>query len=308
MQKVDLSEKVSVGIVTRRENQGLSVLLKNIKDQYPKVSILLVNAEEEKENDLGKNRGKIIASCKTEYIAFIDDDCVPGQGWLESLVKSLSQARQENSLVVGYGGGQILSSSFSSFFYDNSWLPSPQINKEKKVFVDHIPTCNAIFIKDEILSVGNFETVEHNVGEDLLLGRKLIIAGKKLIKGKVPKVLHNQAGSWLLRVFRYGSAQSFVALRLRGRRIPVRNWLQLLFLPTFLFFSLEEFPLVFLALSCLWGFALYRLYKARKNLLDAIVFPFLFFLTLGVYSLGMWKGLLFYYPSVGLRKIRLATR
>lgn len=127
-----------------------------------------------------------ITKSNSELLAFITDDCVAENEWIEKIITSF----RENEDISGLGGAVInpfkskmqwadYISNFSSFF------PGGKVKK-----VDYITSCNCGFRKRDIQNIGFAELFPHMNYDETVLLYKLKKANKKILFDPRLRVLH----------------------------------------------------------------------------------------------------------------------
>lgn len=170
------------------------------------------------ENNLGKSRARLVTLAQSDYVAFIDADCIAPPHWLKELITQYQQLDQQASQVSclgGIGGPNRLPASstlnkainlmmdhpFGHGFSPQAWIPHHPVE------VSHLPTTQALFNKAAIMEAGNFSTNFARTGEDSELGLRIRQKGYKLVLLPEPIVI-NQCSedikTWLSRMYRFG--------------------------------------------------------------------------------------------------------
>ena len=81
---------VDVVISTFRRKDALSRCLSALEKQtIPPNSIIVIDDSEE-DNGPAYSRNRGIDDCKSEIVAFTDDDCVPTETWIEDIIREMS--------------------------------------------------------------------------------------------------------------------------------------------------------------------------------------------------------------------------
>ncbi|MGD0336875.1 MAG: glycosyltransferase [Candidatus Omnitrophota bacterium] len=76
-------------IIVHSGNEGISIS-SNLADMY---------YFNEKMGGLSTKRNFAISKCTTDYIAFMDDDCIPGEGWIEYILSGFKKDENVKSVV-----------------------------------------------------------------------------------------------------------------------------------------------------------------------------------------------------------------
>lgn len=145
-----------------------------------------------------RNRG--IRATTAPFVAFTDDDCVPGPGWLQALGAALASAPPE---VVGVGGRVLPAGEgwVAAYMTRHRILEPPDS-------LEYLVTANCIYRRAALLEVGGFdENVRHAGGEDPGLSLALRRAGYRFQFEPAAVVRHHYREGWreFVRTFyRYG--------------------------------------------------------------------------------------------------------
>ena len=281
------SLKVTVALVCYQEKQELAHILQDLRKQsaFENIAEVLLfqngNCKQTRKtaesffgklplkiissltNNLGLARAELVNKSQYDLIAFTDSDCRLPNNWLEELLNHWSK----NPSTVAVGGPNrlpekkvwqtMLNLSLSQPL-GHGWSPQAWI-VNKKTKVSHIPTTNGLFLKQAILSVGNFSKKHKKTGEDLDLGLRLKKKGDLLLFPS-PNVINNYASTYfesLKRLFVFGKARS--------------RYKNFLFYPCLLFFP---------SMSC---FFILGIFQSYFFLLPLSYFLLLFLASLSVY-------------------------
>ena len=310
--------KVTVALVCYQEKEKLAHVLEDLKNQtaFNNIGEVLIfqngtcqqtlkTAESflnklplkvlsSTSNNLGLARATLVKKARCDLIAFTDSDCALPESWLEKLLSHWEKQKMNN--VVAIGGPNLLPEERwwqkmvnLSLCHPLGHGWSPQAWKVKKqTKVSHIPTTNGLFLKQAILSVGNFSEKHKFAGEDLDLGLRL---KKKavLILFPNPIVINNYAKTYfesLKRLFFFG--------KIRGKYINLLFYPSFLFFPLFIgFLILGFFQTNFLLLPALYFLFLFAtgLFTGLKNKGKInLILPLFWFLQHLFYSMGTFIG------------------
>jgi len=91
--------KATIGIITYKRPRMLRKCLKAIQNQTVKPDEIDIVDSSKKRIPQPVARNIILNRCKTEIIAYLDDDAIPTPRWLENILKGYSKAE-----IVGVGG------------------------------------------------------------------------------------------------------------------------------------------------------------------------------------------------------------
>ncbi|MEO0336127.1 MAG: glycosyltransferase [Pseudomonadota bacterium] len=180
------------------------------------------------ENNIGAARDELVKRAISDWVVFVDADCVPPPDWLKDILEKLQACRKLDKHFAGCGGGHHLPGrnsmqkainglmrhtplhAFSSQSYDG---------EDVGRCVDHLPTTNAVFCKKAVQNVGGFSKKFSRVGEDLDLGLRLNESGFNLYRFAKPSLQNDCAQTplgWAKRMFLFGTAQGLVFGRRGG--------------------------------------------------------------------------------------------
>jgi glycosyltransferase involved in cell wall biosynthesis len=192
---------VSIIIPAFNEEDNIEKCLRSIKDQKNtgiEYEIIVVdNGSTDKTREIAEKlsatvlvmpdvtisalRNSGVRSSRGAVVAFLDSDCLAGDGWLENGLNSF------NDPDVAAAG------SMYNIPDNASWVAKAwgiqTAEKEDPMFVDYVPSGNLFVRKDRYNEVGGFS--EHlRVSEDTDLGYKLRAKGYKVLSNKSISVLH----------------------------------------------------------------------------------------------------------------------
>lgn len=228
---------LTICMVVYNEEKNLSLIRKNLQlffEQAPSISLLLVdNASTDKtssflykmkdqfgahilqrtQNHLPQARDEALRFCQTEWLAFIDADCLADSQWLQC-VHSLCASK--GARFAAYGGpwqiqgpsASIYQSLFRTFLGN---FGQPYLKKwPAQTVVDHLPTANILYHRSSVLQVGGFRSTNWRVGEDLDLSFRLRHAGFRILYVPQMVVSHHlpvSLSTWAHKMFHYGTAR-----------------------------------------------------------------------------------------------------
>jgi glycosyltransferase involved in cell wall biosynthesis len=134
-----------------------------------------------------------VKNAKGEIIAFIDDDAVADERWLENLVKSYDDLH-----VVGVGGliKPIWESSRPIWFPEElNWTVGCSYKglPERKTYVRNPIGCNMSFRKDVFEKVGYFRTSIGRVGKKLMASEEMELSIRILEKIPKSKIVYDHS-------------------------------------------------------------------------------------------------------------------
>lgn len=129
-----------------------------------------------------------LASSSTPWIAFLDADCVPSSGWMSSLTAAASKTNAD-----GVGGSVEPATSANGQTWINhmleygDWLASRPEGRCK-----FFPTCNALFRRSTLVSVGGFVD-RPGIPEDIITCCRIWNSGRNLWFEPSATVVHEVA-------------------------------------------------------------------------------------------------------------------
>lgn len=180
------------------------------------------------ENNMGAARQQLVDLAQSNWVVFIDADCLAPHNWLKELIQKAESCLESDAFFVGCGGGHYAPEVHKIQKAINALMKHTPLHgfsaqsydgKDVGRVVDHLPTTNAIFNKHALKKVGGFSSRYNRVGEDLDLGLKLTRHGFRLYRFAKPSLQNDCASSltqWAQRMFRFGTAQGLVFGRRRG--------------------------------------------------------------------------------------------
>ena len=164
---------------------------------------------------LSNARNAGVRSAKGEILAFIDDDAVADENWLENLVKDY-----EDTNVVGVGGliKPLWEDGYPAWFPEElNWIVGCSYKglPECKASVRNPIGCNMSFRKDVFEKVGYFRSDVGRFGKRLLAGEEPEFSVRILKKNPLSKIVYDPSAVVFHRVnrgrvsFRYLFKRSF---------------------------------------------------------------------------------------------------
>jgi len=128
--------------------------------------VRLIRGAEKLKPGTARNLG--VNNVKSDYIAFIDSDCIPSKYWLQEAFESLEQGYK---LVGGPLVDQLPNNPIS--YVDNLLqFVDFSINRPSGI-VNHIPAGNSAVPKLIFNMIGEFPDIDVNAGEDVLFSQKI---------------------------------------------------------------------------------------------------------------------------------------
>lgn len=327
--------KISVAVLVHHEGDSLGSCLDSLLEQrsleYLAEIIIVANAATEEtwnyirqwkqfdrpvairilvneDNNLARARNLAIAACESEYLAFLDGDCIAPRTWLGSIWATFLSysSRYPELAAVGGGASAVARTNFAQSLAHMQrnilgHMNSPQARPIPcGIEVDHVPTLNVLYKVSALREVKGFDEHFSFVCEDVEIGYRLRSCGYRLLLVPECAVKHYARDclrDWAARMWRFGFGQTLV-MRKHKAHIQVRTLLPLLFLPT-MFFSLVlgmlwQPILLLLPLMYLSVVVAVALYVANRQ--EAMAewrrIAFAYVLTHYCYAWGEWQGVL----------------
>ena len=269
----------------------------NIKKIYKTVKIIVcLNEKINKTKDknlyvihttakgIGKKRNLAVKKAKTKYLAFIDSDAYPSNGWLESNIKLINN--KEIGIIAGPHMDpnkqtfeeKIIGQIKKSFIITMNPHLQKKNNNKKKI-ISFMPSCNWVMLKKNYLKFGCMdEKMRRNEDWDFVYN-KMAKTNYKILYNPKSKIYHENYNikHFIKKRFLYG----FYMLPIL-KKININN---LYFLIPLLFsIFLVSFPLVFFS----------EIYK-----LVYISIIIVYFLIVSLESLRVIKNII-YFPLIFL--------
>lgn len=185
-------------------------------------------------NNMARARNKGVSEASYDKIIFLDADCVPEQDWLVRFRELVSLVPATGFAAIGgentppaeflplYKSCEALKKNPFVYLGSTQLLPVAKIKNVK-----HIPTCNALYLRQVIQDIGGFNEEFVRAGEDLDLNARLIKRGFKIYYAPGIKVEHRdkpRLADWFKKSFRYGSVQPRILLS-QGSGLDISRWI-----------------------------------------------------------------------------------
>lgn len=275
--------------------------VKLIRDFLEKESIE-GRIEQDAVNNLARSRRKIVESCETPWLAFVDADVILRPGWAGRAIEILKLDEK----AAGVSGPSHLASREVS----SRWLlalkscarsalgtfGSPQMSLRKAMpTIEHLP-CSAVLYRLSVLRQISFDERLARAGEDLELGLRLRKNGWRLLWHSSLRYRHLTAAAsgpqWCLRMDKLGRGRSEVAWLHPDRWLTFRHLLPLAFLPALAMAILlaPMWPLFLLLPASYLALVLAESGRVRSSQ-SLLRVAGCFFATHFAYAYGQWRGL-----------------
>ncbi|MCC6137049.1 MAG: glycosyltransferase [Bdellovibrionaceae bacterium] len=204
-------ETFSVVVVNNASSDNTALRIEELKSKFTFSTLHRAH------NNLGEARQNVIDAAQSEWVGFIDGDCLISEKWLAA-VQQMHELMPED---VGAFGGPWRPTGLYKKHYEALFdtpvgsfsLPQFAVGT-LEVQVAHIPTANIIYKKAAVLSAGGFLSKYAYVGEDLDLSYRLVKKGKKLLMSSALPVDHylpESLQAWAKKIFTYGRGRMQVA-------------------------------------------------------------------------------------------------
>jgi glycosyltransferase involved in cell wall biosynthesis len=139
----------------------------------------------------GKARNWAVSNTDSEWILFLDSDCVADSHWLESMLRSANKwsADGVGGSVLNGSGNNLYSWAVHLLEFAD-WLPSGTTRR-----CQNFPSCNALYKRALLLEAGGFPEDVFPC-EDSVLNYSLIRQKRRLIFEPVAVVSHVRERDW----------------------------------------------------------------------------------------------------------------
>jgi mycofactocin system glycosyltransferase len=165
-----------------------------------------------------------LASCTTDFVAFLDSDVVPRRGWLEALLGHFCDpaAALVAPRIVGLGHSDQLIARYEAVrsSLDLGGREAPVVPYGP---VSYVPSAAIICRRAALLELGGFDETLQS-GEDVDLCWRLIESGSRLRYEPIALVAHEhrtEMREWLGRKAFYGSSAAPLSIRHPDKTAPV---------------------------------------------------------------------------------------
>ncbi len=169
---------------------------------------------------ISANRNIGWRAAETQFVAYLDADCIAPSGWIGALVAAMAESR------AAAVGGPNVPPSGESRFYDalaialDSYAGARDSLQGRQLAgpraVPHIPSLNVMYRVSALETVGGFDERFARVGEDEDLSRRLGDLGLTLYAVPEAVVVHRQRsgyGAWARNMRTYGRGRTWLIRR-----------------------------------------------------------------------------------------------
>ncbi len=172
-------------------------------------------------DDKGPNHARNIGlkNSESEYIAFIDSDCIASKTWIEEIIKNFYLYKTD---AIAGSVNTLNKNVFLARFQEYSLIkPIPKFSKvkilRKHLWLNLIVTANFIVKKSIALKIGGFDEDFYRFGaDDLDFATRLLHNGYKILCSPNVVVYHKnreKIGKIIRRYFNYGEGFSLYRVR-----------------------------------------------------------------------------------------------
>jgi len=221
---------------------------------------------------IAAKRNRAAYDSKAEFLAFIDSDAYPVEGWLENAERLLDE-QPELGAVGGpnlpppntRGGERYVGMALRSILVSGKWTYRKLVRPAR--MVDDLPSCNLVVRRQDFLALGGMNEVLFT-GEDMDWCARLRSSGRAILYSPDVQVYHKNRNmlSFVLQRLTYGA--SVPGLLRQGLRL---NFLLLAAPAIFLLFiltlplALAWMPWMVLYISVLAAYALLVIVEACRH-------------------------------------------
>ncbi len=158
----------------------------------------------------GAARNRAVSEARGEIIAFLDDDCLAKEDWLQQLVPSFQASD------LGAVGGAVASADLKTPLgkYEASNSPLFMGKEQRRIREDgaltYLPTCNLLVRRSTLLRVGGFNP-RLRVGEDVDLCWRILQQRESIYylpRGLVYHHHRSKVTSFMQRRYHYGQSEA----------------------------------------------------------------------------------------------------
>ena len=191
-------------------------LLEEWKRRHPNLEIEILTCLKA---GISNARNMAWRAVKSEWVAFIDADCIASPDWTLRAHDLLKLPIGMDPFVVGIGGRNLVPLHRGVFYHALSALLNSFVGGHNSILnrtfsgnptVDHVPTLNVLYRVSALEKVNGFDPTISRVGEDLDLSARLRQVGYQLVadsKWTVTHLLRPDLSSWLKNMYLYGQGR-----------------------------------------------------------------------------------------------------
>jgi len=165
-----------------------------------------------------------LASCETDFVAFLDSDVVPKRGWLEALLGHFCDPAVAlvAPRIVGLHNADNIVARYESVrsSLDLGVREAPVVPHGT---VSYVPSAAIICRRSALVEVGGFDETMHS-GEDVDLCWRLVESGARLRYEPIALVAHDHRTNlreWFHRKAFYGTSAAPLTVRHPGKTSPL---------------------------------------------------------------------------------------
>lgn len=245
--------------------------------------------EDKKREGSAVIRNRALKKSKGEYIAFIDDDCIPSKDWLKDLY-GFMLAHKDIAACSGLvfppeNAGLLAKLNYYKSMSDEN---TSRILEKDVIEVDHVSCTNSMWKKDILDFLGGFDE-KLKRSQDLDVG--LRAKGLKMLAFNGAKVIHNYPSTLketLKKSFIKGTGGAHI-LKKHPDYFGRRRYIIYSF-PAYLLFSILYPPFFLLPLLfCRSGF---KIYKKEKSIRLFCLATLLEYIKYHFNLAGIWWGIM----------------
>ncbi len=249
--RLDQLTKIAIREIQKRYNVPIIIVI----DELPPTEMDNVQFLRSESSNLSAKRNQGVDWCATTYVAFLDSDAYPGDGWLESATDFLEQHSE-----AGLVGGPNLQHCKTTEPQNTQYLASKSLllNSEPNLVKDNsrpirkrtIASSNMIFRKSDYIAVSG-------MNENIFTGEDIELCYRFIKRGKINYFLPNAVVHHKQRAFQGFLWQRFVWGRGTFTVIKHTGAFYLQSLVPLFFVTALTLSIFFSLSAFLWGVCLY---------------------------------------------------
>ncbi|HMQ10561.1 MAG TPA: glycosyltransferase [Oligoflexia bacterium] len=247
-------------------------------------------------------RNLAVQSLQTPWLAFFDADAVLDHQCLEILFKHVQELEMAETVSFSIGGQQSVSpnaqkveQNTAAFLQSLSFVSDYLHESETLKKVEHVPSCNVIYSRQSILSLGGFDEKLwpcEDLDLDLRLKKKL---GHQVFYCPKAKIFHRRPKTYLdlLKMFhRYGFGHGLLVKK-HGlcQRLHFLPFLSVAVLLGLLVIGIQWLNTACLLIAGIFIFNFIFWLLRRKQLKESLLFSCLFITCITVWNLGFGRAM-----------------